>query len=45
MVTGNLKSFINNCREGAYLRPSNLRLAVGQLLEDPTRHRRDRLFR
>lgn len=29
-----LKSFINKCREGAYLRPSNLRLAVGQLLEE-----------
>lgn len=34
MRAGHLKSFINNCLEGAYLRPSNLRLAVGQLLED-----------
>ncbi len=33
MPAGHLKSFINNCREGAYLRPSNLRLAAGQVLE------------
>ena len=34
MPAGHLKSFINNCREGAYLRPSNLRFALGQVLSD-----------
>jgi folate-dependent phosphoribosylglycinamide formyltransferase PurN len=34
MVASHLKHFINSCREGAYLRPSNLRFALGQVLSD-----------
>ncbi len=32
MLIGRLTHFINTCLEGAYLRPSNLRLAFGQVL-------------
>ena len=34
MVAGRVKHFINNCLEGAYLRPANLRFALGQVLAD-----------